>query len=104
MKEFGFDKELQNEKMCVFTNYYQFFREVLFSLKKGGTYTLLFDERSPVFSRHGRGLFPFLMDFIPHQYQNKIILLSVQEMVLELEQSEIHKDWIHNFKLKYGIQ
>lgn len=103
MEEFGFDKLIESEKMCVFTNYYQFFREVLFSLKKGGIFTLLYDERSPVFNYNGKGLMPFLMEFVPEEHKDKITMISIQELVKEIENNSTHADWIGSFKKKYGI-
>ena len=35
--------------ICPLANYYQFFREIVFALTKGGEFVLLFDRRSPVF-------------------------------------------------------
>lgn len=103
MVEFGFDKLIEKEKICVFVNYYQFFREVLFSLKKNGVFSLLYDERSPVFNYKGKGLMPFLMEFVPDEHKNKITMISIQELVSEIEKSDKHTDWIGKFKLKYGI-
>lgn len=104
MSEFGFDKIIDKEKICVFVNYYQFFREVLFSLKKNGVFTLLYDERSPVFNYQGKGLMPFLMEFVPDEHKNKITMISIQELVSEIDKSVKHTDWIEKFKLKYGIK
>ena len=104
MSEFGFDKIIDKEKICVFVNYYQFFREVLFSLKKNGVFTLLYDERSPVFNYQGKGLMPFLMEFVPDEHKNKITMISIQELVAEIDKSVKHTDWIEKFKLKYGIK
>ena len=71
-----FDVALKNEKQCIFVAHYQFFREVLFSIEKDGVFVLLSDERSPVFhcSVNGsdNGLMPFLMEFVPEQYKNRI--------------------------------
>ena len=99
----GFDKLIEKEKICVFVNYYQFFREVLFSLKKNGVFSLLYDERSPVFNYKGKGLMPFLMEFVPDEHKNKITMISIQELVSEIERSDRHTHWIGKFKLKYGI-
>jgi hypothetical protein len=103
MEEFGFNKIIENEKICVFVNYYQFFREVLFSLKKNGVFTLLYDERSPVFNYKGKGLMPFLIEFVPEEYRSKIAKVSIQELVNEIEKSGNHDYWISKFKIKYGI-
>jgi len=108
IEKFGFDEKLKNEKICVFVNYYQFFREILFSLEKNGIFTLLYDERSPVFnySANGKvkGLIPLLLDFVPEEHKNKIILISVQEVLNSISKYEKHNDWIDEFKNKYGMK
>ncbi len=38
------------DSMCLLASHYQFFREILLSLEKGGVFVLLSDERNPVFS------------------------------------------------------
>jgi hypothetical protein len=103
MDEFGFSMIIEKEKICPYINYYQFFREVLFSLVKNGVFTLLYDERSPVFNYNGKGLMPFLMEFVPEEHKKMITMISIQELVSEIEKSSNHIDWIGKFKLKYGI-
>jgi hypothetical protein len=107
MEEYGFDESIKEEKQCIFVAHYQFFREILFSLKKGGIFVLLSDDRSPVFYCKANGIYkgimPFLMEFIPPAYQNRIVSISIQELVEQLKRSVNHRDWIDDFKMKYGI-
>jgi hypothetical protein len=107
MEEFDVGTNLQNEKQCIFVAHYQFFREVLFSLKKGGFFVLLSDQRSPVFhceanGKH-KGIMPFLIEFIPPIYRSRIVSISIQEVVERLKTSKTHRGWVEEFQLKYGI-
>jgi hypothetical protein len=108
IEKYGFDVALKNEKQCIFVAHYQFFREVLFSIEKDGVFVLLSDERSPVFhcSVNGsdNGLMPFLMEFVPEQYKNRILSISIQKLVGEIKKSVKHQDWICEFEAKYGLQ
>jgi hypothetical protein len=103
----GLAKLLRNEQQCIFVAHYQFFREILFSLEKGGAFVLLSDERSPVFhcSANGekRGLMPFLMEFIPDELKNRVASISVQQLTNAIKESYKHADWIDQFECKYGL-
>lgn len=107
VEKYGFSKPLQNERQCPFIAHYQFFREVLFSLEKGGTFILLSDERSPVFhcSTNGarRGLMPFLMKFVPVEFKDRVASVSVQQLIEIIKSSSRHRDWIDQFEQKYGL-
>lgn len=108
LEEFGFTELMKNEKFCPLINHYQFFREVLMSLKYDGVFVLLFDDRSPVFYCKGtngtnRGLMPLLMQFVPIEYQNRIAAISVQEIVGAIRASGRHRHWIEDFAVKYGL-
>ncbi|MEZ5358381.1 MAG: hypothetical protein R3F48_06075 [Candidatus Zixiibacteriota bacterium] len=109
MAKFGFDKTaLASGPICPFTNYYQFFRETLFALKKNGCFVLLHDERNPAFLRASEygceaGLWPFLTSFVPKEHAAKIGRVTIQQLVDKIEDSGRHHDWINEFKLKYGI-
>jgi hypothetical protein len=100
-------KLLRNEQQCIFVAHYQFFREILFSLEKGGAFVLLSDERSPVFhcSVNGekRGLMPFLMEFVPDGLKNRVASISVQQLTNTIKESNRHSDWIDQFERKYGL-
>jgi hypothetical protein len=110
MREFQFDKTaISSGQICPFTIYYQFFREVLFSLTKGGSFILLHDERNPAFlrlSKNGKksGLWPFLTGSIPSQYASRIARITIQQLTEAIERTRRHQDWIDEFKEKYGIQ
>ena len=108
MDEFGFGETVfASGPICPFVNYYQFFREVLFSLKKGGCFLLLHDERNPAFlkvSESGEsGLWPFLMESVPAERAADIGRITIQQLVNAIDESSRHHDWINEFKLKYGI-
>jgi len=108
MAKYEITKNLQDEKQCIFLAHYQFFREVLLSLEKGGNFVLLSDERSPVFHSKSdgvhRGIMPFLLECIPSRYRNRIISISIQELVRQCRSSNKHKDWVEDFEAKYGIR
>lgn len=110
MKEFSFGETgFASGPICPFTNYYQFFREILFSLSERGSFVLLYDERSPVFmktSKNGKesGLWPFLMRSVPAEHRDKVGRVTIQQLVIEIERSRRHNDWIDEFKLKYGME
>jgi hypothetical protein len=94
--------------ICVLAPYYQFFREVLFALEKGGHFVLLCDADNPVFLRQGpdgtRGFFPFLKGFVPLQHQNRVHMLTLQTVCDVIEKSGIANEWMPKFRAKYGIQ
>lgn len=97
-----------NGSICPFVNYYQFFREVLFSLKKNGYFILLYDERNPAFlkvSNDGResGLWPFLMKSVSAKHSKDIGKITIQQLVKIIADSGNNNDWINEFKLKYRI-
>lgn len=107
MEKYGFTDILRHEKQCIFVAHYQFFREILFALEKGGIFVLLSDERSPVFHCEvngvDKGLMPFLMTFVPKPVADKIIAISVQELVTEIKKFQKHSDWVGEFEHKYGL-
>ncbi|MBR3880816.1 MAG: hypothetical protein IKJ34_04400 [Mailhella sp.] len=105
------DVSLLNGPICPFACYYQFFREVLFALHHDdGTFILLHDDRNPAFLRKDSdgvvqgGLWPFLYEAIPHSLRHRVGRLSIQDLVAEIEKSPKHKDWIGEFKEKYGLK
>jgi len=93
--------------ICPFTNYYQFFREVLYAVVNNGVFILLHDERNPTFfkmrDREERGLWPFLVESIPQSLRPKIGRLTIQSLVQAIEQTKRHRCWIPEFKEKYGM-
>jgi hypothetical protein len=104
--KYGFlEAPLSQDNTCILSNHYQFFRDVLFALEKGGTFVLLSDERSPTFlSKDGteRGLMPLLLKYVPQQFHSQVGNLSIQDVVHAIELSGRH-EWIRHFKLKYGM-
>jgi len=70
---------------------------------------LLHDERSPVFVKtlkNGKesGLWPFLMESVPAKHAPRIGRVTIQQIVMAIDESGRHYDWINDFKLKYGIE
>lgn len=107
MEKYGFTENLRQERQCIFATQYQFFREVLFSLEKGGIFILLSDERSPVFHCESngtkKGLMPFLLTFVPQELKRRIASISVQELIRETKAVKNHNDWVGEFEHKYGL-
>ncbi|MCA9974572.1 MAG: hypothetical protein KC413_02440 [Anaerolineales bacterium] len=95
-----------DEKVCILTHHYQFFRCLLFALEHNGMFVLLSDERSPVFNCDGpqgqRGLWPFLLSFVPEAWQASVLNMSIQDVVTAVKQSGRHP-WITEFEKKYGL-
>ena len=88
---------------------FKFFREVLFSLKKGGKFVLLYDERNPAFFRKSTdgeiesGLWPLLSRSIPEGRKPDVRCISIQSVVQTIEDSKRHGSWVGEFKTKYGL-
>jgi hypothetical protein len=108
--EQGFaDSPLARGPICPFTAYYQFFRESLFALAKGGHFVLLYDARSPVFVKQGStgaspyGLWTFLLAQAPPAMARQLHAVTIQKVVAAIETSPTHQDWIGIFKEKYGM-
>lgn len=102
-----FTDSIKQEMQCILAFHHQFFRELVFSLEKGGNFLLLSDERSPVFHCRAnnnieRGLMPLLLQFVPKSYRKRVDSVSVQELVQEIKQSGSHS-WIAEFEKKYGL-
>jgi POLQ-like helicase len=108
MKASGFaESKLAYSPTCPFISHYQFFREALFALAKGGVFMLLHDERSPVFVRTSgdqvTGLWPSLMKTIPDEFRDRFGKVTIQQVASAVEKSGRHGDWIGEFKKKYGL-
>lgn len=92
---------------CILATYYQFFREVLFAIAKGGYFVLLHDARNPAFvsvaGDQERGLYPLLRSLVPEQSKSKVQAITIQQMVEAIKQSGHHQDWIGEFEAKYGL-
>jgi hypothetical protein len=107
LNEYGCTETLVNEKQCIFVAYYQFFREILFSLRMNGLFVLLSDARSPVFHCKidgiDKGLMPFLMGFVPKKYKERVLSISIQELLEAIKHTKKHVDWTDEFEKKYGL-
>jgi len=107
IEKYGFSETLKSEQQCIFVAHYQYFREILFTLEKGCTFVLLSDQRSPVFhctaNGTNKGLMPFLLQFVPDEYKERIVSVSIQELVNSIKKSGKHQDWINDFESKYGL-
>lgn len=104
LKRYEFlDGALSTDSTCILVNHYQFFREILFALKKDGIFILLSDDRSPTFSAGERGLMPLLLKFVPEKYRDRIGRVSIQDVVKAIKEFGNHDDWIGHFKRKYGM-
>jgi len=107
MHKFNVDQgPIRTDSVCIMAPHYQFFRELLFALEKGGIFILLSDERSPVFQCKGpqgpRGLMPLLIDLLPIELQQKVAMISIQDLVTEII-FQGGNDWIQIFVEKYGL-
>jgi hypothetical protein len=91
---------------CILANHYQFFREVLFALEKGGVFVLLSDERSPTFYCKGdtgeRGLMNLLLSIIPKGLSSRIGNITIQQLVQEIQKNPKYT-WVNEFKIKYAL-
>jgi hypothetical protein len=107
MAKYGMSDKVRHDNQCLFIAHYQFFREVILAIEKGGTFVLLSDERSPVFNcRSGnqeKGLMPFLTGLLPDAIRGRVVSISTQELVAAIQQQPRHHDWIFEFKKKYGM-
>lgn len=109
MDEFGFSEMLHDSQPCPLAPHYQFFREVLLALVKGGTFVLLSDERSPVFHTAPsddrwprRGLFPYLLSLVPARHRAQVVSVSIRELVDAVAASKRHDDWLETYRQKYA--
>jgi len=97
---------IASQKLCILAQYYQFFRVLLFALHHDRPFVLMYDECNPAFVSQGtpgvRGLVPFLMTFVPDKHQDKVGLLSIQDVVHEIKASG-HHSWVAVFEKKYGL-
>jgi len=109
LEEFGFlDGPIKEGPVCVLASHYQFFREVLFALAKGGSFVLLLDERSPTFCCDGepgqRGLMPFMLSLVPSELRSRVGMVTIQNVVQAIREAGRHGDWIGEFERKYGLE
>ncbi|MCG3178323.1 MAG: hypothetical protein BIFFINMI_00650 [Phycisphaerae bacterium] len=102
-----FQEAVEDGPICPLTSYYQFFREVVFAIAKGGDFVLLYDERSPVFFRSVNGvqtgLMTFLTGFVPAEHTTRVHAVTIQAVAAAVRRSGRHDDWIGVFEEKYGL-
>lgn len=107
MYNFGImDEQMAAEPICPFVANYQFYRELLFALVKGGSYVLLCDERNPIFAGpdgSGGGLWGELVDTVPSKCRDRLAMITIQRLVREIQATGRHQDWIADFVCKYGM-
>lgn len=107
LKDYGFTRILKDERLCILAVHYQFFRELVFALHKGGYFILLYDERSPVFyckvNDVERGLVPLLRQYIPKKHEAKFSIITVQQVVEEIKATG-GRSWISEFERKYALE
>jgi POLQ-like helicase len=95
---------LADSPICPLALYYQFFRELLFAVEKGGDFVLLHDQRNPVFyGPDERGLMPFLLTFVPQKLQTRVHAVTIQQVVAGYAECG-GMDWLGAFEEKYGMQ
>ena len=108
LAEFGFlDGPIKDGPVCVLASHYQFFREVLFALVKGGTFVLLCDDRSPTFCCDGepgqRGLMPFMRSLVPEPLRPRVAMATIQQVAQSIRACGRHDGWVGEFERKYGL-
>ncbi len=100
------DGPIRTEALCPFAFHYQLFRELLLAAKHDGIFVLLSDARSPVFYQTGplgdRGLIPAVTAMLPESLKERVVLLTVQDVLGEIRQS-LDPDWVPGFERKYGM-
>ena len=98
-----FGEALKQSPTCILASHYQFYRELLFALERGGHFVLLSDRRSPTFvTGLGLGRFEFLADLLPAAPRSYVAAISVQDVVAAVERSGRHP-WVAEFRRKYGM-
>jgi hypothetical protein len=108
MKKYGLDTIFADSKICPFTIYYQFYRELMFSLENNGYFVILVDKRNPAFVKNGvsdknkRGLIPTLLEFVPENYRKYIKVIYIQDILDNLDR--FGYKWVSEFRAKYGIK
>ncbi len=110
MYNFGImDEKMAARSECPFVADYQFYRELLFALTKGGSYVLLVDARNPIFmgsasgDASSGGLWRELSGTVPTKYHDCLGMITIQQVVREIRSTGRHEDWIADFARKYGM-
>lgn len=109
MQEHGFlDGPLAKSPFCPMASYYQFFREVLFSIHHDGYFVLLHDERNTAFfsaveGLPDRGIYPLMVSLLPEKLKSRVKQVTFQEVFAQVKISPVHEDWVDEFARKYDI-
>ncbi len=107
LDEFGFlSGDMASSPVCLLGPYYQFFREVIYALSKGGHYVLLVHGDNPAFQRpdkDGHGLWPTLSRFVPDRYRCRLHRVTLQSAADAVEATNRHRDWIYDFQQRYAL-
>ena len=95
-----------NSRICPFTIYYQFYRELLFAIERDGYFVILIDKRNPAFVKtcgaNERGLIPILTSPLSEQTKSIVKIIYIQDVVKLLE--IFGYSWADEFRNKYGIE
>ncbi len=107
MEKYGFlDGLAGTGPICPLAMYYQFFRELLFSIESSGDFVLLFDQRNPTFycgePPNKRGLMPFLKSFVPEDLSHRMHSISTQQVIATFKKFG-GIGWVEQFENKYGM-
>lgn len=91
---------ITNGENCIFTEFYQAYRLLLYTLENNGYFLLIYDERNPAFiNPEGRGKFIRFKNMLPTSIRNKISSISIQKIINILENNSCI--WLNEFKEKY---
>jgi len=106
-EKYGFlDGIAGSSPICFLALYYQFFRELIFSIESGGVFILLYDEANPSFYSYGatidHGLMKFLIDFVPEELRNRVHSITIQHLV-DVFNNNDGFDWLIEFNKKYAL-
>jgi len=95
---------VRNSFQCPFSELYQLYRLILFTLEKDCHFLLLYDERNPCFlvNSHNikRGLFNLVYQSLPKYAQSRCHALSVQS-ILPILKKQSTLDWTNELEDKY---
>lgn len=95
---------LNNVEYCPFTEFYQAYRLLLFTLENNGYFLLIHDKRNPTFliQYNGikRGKYKRFKQLLPRGVADKVFILNIQQFVEHLEKHAKY-DWLAEFKKKY---
>ena len=104
MKQMKDNKLLSRFEYCFFTEFYQAYRLLLFTLYYDGSFLFIHDERNPAFltTENGveRGKYKRFKQLLPKNIAGRVYILSIQKIVQYLNQTQKHS-WLSEFEVKY---